>query len=121
MPSDATEVTISPTGQVQVTQAGQTAPSVVGQLQLSTFVNEAGLEATGGNLLMETAASGAATSGSPSDPGFGRLVQGYTEASNVDPVSEVTALIVAQRAYEMNSKVISTADQMLATANQVKS
>jgi flagellar basal-body rod protein FlgG len=121
IPQDATDVTISPTGQVQVTQAGSTTPQVVGQLQISTFLNEAGLEATGNNLFRESAASGSATTGAPGDPGFGRLVQGYTEASNVDPVSEITALIVAQRAYEMNSKVITTADQMLSTANQVKS
>lgn len=121
IPGDATDVSVSPTGQVQVTQSGSATPSVVGQLQLSTFLNEAGLEAMGGNLYMESGASGSATSGSPGDPGFGTLQQGYTEASNVDPVSEITALIVAQRAYEMNSKVITTADQMLATANQVKS
>ena len=121
IPGDATDVSVSPTGQVQVTQSGSATPSVVGQLQLSTFLNEAGLEAMGGNLYMVSAASGAATSGAPGDPGFGTLQQGYTEASNVDPVSEITALIVAQRAYEMNSKVITTADQMLATANQVKS
>src|SRR5436189_289997 len=73
-----------------------------------------------GNLYRETAASGAPTTGTPGSTGIGRLVQGYTEASNVDAVAEITALIVAQRAYEMNSKVISTADNMLATANQVK-
>jgi flagellar basal-body rod protein FlgG len=83
-------------------------------------MNEGGLEAKGGNLFMETAASGAPTTGTPDSTGIGKLVQGYTEASNVDAVSEITALIVAQRAYEMNSKVISTADNMLATANQVK-
>ena len=70
---------------------------------------------------METAASGAPTTGTPGTVGFGTLMQGYTEASNVDPVTEITALIVAQRAYEMNSKVISTADNMLGVANQVKS
>lgn len=121
IPSDATDVTVSATGQVQVSQAGSTTPSVVGQMQLATFLNEAGLEALGDNLFMESGASGAATVASPGDPGLGTLSQGYTEASNVDPVSEITALIVAQRAYEMNSKVITTADQMLATANQVKS
>jgi flagellar basal-body rod protein FlgG len=120
IPSDAVSVAISPTGQVQVQQAGQTAPSVVGVLELATFVNEGGLSAEGGNLYRETAASGAATTGTPGSTGIGRLVQGYTEASNVDAVSEITALIVAQRAYEMNSKVISTADNMLQTANQVK-
>jgi flagellar basal-body rod protein FlgG len=120
IPGDATQVTISKSGQVQVQQAGQTAPNTVGVIELATFVNEGGLQALGGNLLKETAASGAPTTGTPGAVGVGTLVQGYTEASNVDPVSEITALIVAQRAYEMNSKVISTADSMLATANQVK-
>jgi flagellar basal-body rod protein FlgG len=69
---------------------------------------------------METAASGPANTGAPGEPGFGQLSQGYTESSNVDAVSEVTALIVAQRAYEMNSKVITTADEMLSAANQLK-
>jgi flagellar basal-body rod protein FlgG len=120
IPGDATQVTVSKSGQVQVQQAGQTAPNTVGVIELATFVNEGGLQALGGNLLKETAASGAPTTGTPGAVGVGTLVQGYTEASNVDPVSEITALIVAQRAYEMNSKVISTADSMLATANQVK-
>ena len=120
VPADAVSVSISKAGQVEVTQAGQTAPSVVGVLELATFVNEGGLSAQGGNLLKETAASGAPTTGTPGSVGIGTLVQGYTEASNVDAVAEITALIVAQRAYEMNSKVISTADSMLATANQVK-
>ena len=120
IPGDAVSVAISASGQVQVTQAGQTAPTVAGVLELATFVNDGGLEALGGNLFKETAASGAATTGTAGSTGIGTLVQGYTEASNVDPVSEITALIVAQRAYEMNSKVISTADNMLATANQVK-
>jgi len=121
IPNDATNVSISKSGQVEVTQAGQTAPSVVGQLELATFMNEAGLSAIGDNLLMETSASGAATTGTPGTDGLGTLLQNYTEASNVDAVSEITALIVAQRAYEMNSKVISSADEMLRTASQVKS
>jgi len=121
IPQDATQVTISKSGQVQVTQAGQTAPTVVGQLQLATFLNEGGLDAQGDNLFLESAASGAATVAAPGSPGVGYLMQGYTEASNVDAVTEITALIVAQRAYEMNSKVVTTADQMLSTANQVKS
>jgi len=120
IPGDATQVTVSKTGQVQVIQAGQTAPNTVGVIELATFVNDGGLQALGGNLLKETAASGAPTTGAPGAVGVGTLVQGYTEASNVDPVSEITALIVAQRAYEMNSKVISTADNMLSTANQLK-
>ena len=121
IPQGTTSISISPSGQVSVSQDGQTAPQVVGQLELATFLNEAGLEAVGGNLLKESGASGAATTGVPGSVGVGKLVQGYTEASNVDPVSEITALIVAQRAYEMNSKVISTADEMLNVANQVKS
>ena len=121
IPQDATDVTISKSGQVQVTQPGATTPNTVGQLELATFVNEGGLSAQGGNLFLQTAASGAPTTGTPGQQGIGTLLQGYTEASNVDPVSEITALIVAQRAYEMNSKVISTADNMLGVANQVKS
>ncbi|HEY8616901.1 flagellar basal-body rod protein FlgG [Phenylobacterium sp.] len=121
IPNDATEISISLAGQVQVTQPGQTAPTIVGTLELATFVNEGGLSQKGGNLLMETAASGPAITGTPGSQGIGQLLQGYTEASNVDAVSEITALIVAQRAYEMNSKVISTADNMLGVANQVKS
>lgn len=99
----------------------QTAPTTVGQIELATFFNEAGLEAIGDNLLLETAASGAANIGTPGSPGFGKILQGYTEASNVDSVAEISALIIAQRAYEMNSKVISTADNMLSVTAQVKS
>ncbi|MCW5759028.1 MAG: flagellar basal-body rod protein FlgG [Phenylobacterium sp.] len=121
IPADAIQVSVSKSGQVEVIQAGQTAPNVVGVIELATFVNEGGLSAMGGNLFRETAASGAPTNGTPGSVGIGTLTQGYTEASNVDAVAEITALIVAQRAYEMNSKVISTADDMLATANQVKS
>ena len=120
IPTDAVKVSVSAAGQVEVLQAGQTAPSIVGVIELATFVNEGGLQALGGNLYKETAASGAPTNGTPGSVGIGTLTQGYTEASNVDAVAEITALIVAQRAYEMNSKVISTADNMLATANQVK-
>ena len=121
IPQDAVDVTISKSGQVQVITAGSTEPATVGQLELATFVNEAGLEAVGDNLLMETAASGSATVGTPGDAGLGQILQGYTEASNVDAVAEISALIIAQRAYEMNSKVITTADQMLSVASQVKS
>ncbi|GAA0655496.1 flagellar basal-body rod protein FlgG [Brevundimonas lenta] len=121
IPQDAVDVAISKSGQVQVISAGQTDPAIVGQLELATFFNEAGLEAVGDNLLMETAASGAASVGSPGDLGFGELLHGYTESSNVDAVAEISALIIAQRAYEMNSKVITTADQMLSVSAQVKS
>ena len=121
VPQDATDISISPTGQIQVSQAGQTTPTVVGQLQLATFTNEAGLEAMGDNLFMESGASGTAVTGDPGSTGFGTVMQGYTEASNVDAVTEITALINAQRAYEMNSKVVNTADQMLAATSQLKS
>ena len=120
IPSDATDVSISKSGQVQVTQAGQTAPSIVGNLELATFLNEGGLDPIGDNMFLQSGASGAPTTGVPGTAGIGTLLQGYTEASNVDAVSEITALIVAQRAYEMNSKVITSADQMLAAANQLK-
>jgi flagellar basal-body rod protein FlgG len=121
IPQDAIDVSISKSGQVQVITQGETEPQVVGQIELATFFNEAGLEAIGDNLLLETAASGPANVGAPGEVGFGDLLQGYTEASNVDAVAEISALIIAQRAYEMNSKVISTADQMLSVAGQVKS
>jgi flagellar basal-body rod protein FlgG len=120
VPGEAKAVVISKSGQVQALVGDDPQPQDVGQLELATFVNEGGLEAIGDNLFMETAASGAANTGAPGEPGFGQLNQGYTEASNVDAVAEVTALIVAQRAYEMNSKVITTADEMLSAANQLK-
>ncbi len=121
VPQTATDVSISKSGQVQATIPGQTAPQQVGQLQLATFFNEAGLEAVGDNLFLQSGASGAANVGQPGAVGYGQLLQGYTEASNVDAVTEITALIVAQRAYEMNSKVVTAADQMLSTTSQLKS
>ena len=120
IPQDATDVAISAGGQVQVTQPGAAAPTQVGQLELATFFNEGGLEAIGDNLYLESGASGAANTGAPDLEGMGKLLQGYTEASNVDAVTEITALIVAQRAYEMNSKVISAADDMLQATSALK-
>jgi flagellar basal-body rod protein FlgG len=120
VPQGASAPTISTSGLVQVTIPGNTTPQQIGQLQLATFFNEAGLEATGNNMFMQTAASGTPTIGNPGVDGVGTLIQGYTESSNVDPVTEITALIVAQRAYEMNSKVITSADQMLQTTSQMK-
>ena len=121
VPQNATAVTVSATGQVQITQDGVTNPITIGQLQTATFFNEQGLSAQGSNLFLETAASGPPTLSDPGQPGFGTIMQGYTEASNVDPVTEITSLITAQRAYEMNSKIITTADQMLQSTNQMKS
>jgi flagellar basal-body rod protein FlgG len=119
IPQGTTGVSISKAGEVSVTTAGVTAPTVVGQLQLATFANPAGLDAQGDKLFLESGASGAPNVSTPGDTGFGTLLQGYTESSNVDAVSEITALIVAQRAYEMNSKVITTADEMLQTTSQL--
>lgn len=120
IPQGATEVTINSSGEVLVKLDGQTTEQNVGQLQLATFSNEAGLSAVGNNLLMETAASGAPVVSTPTQPGFGSLLQGYLETSNVNVVSEITELISAQRAYEMNSKVIQTADDMMSQVNQLK-
>ncbi|MEP9359774.1 flagellar basal-body rod protein FlgG [Sphingomonas sp. KR3-1] len=119
VPQNAVSVTVSKTGQVDVVLSGNPTPQTLGQLQLATFVNEGGLEAKGGNLFLETSASGAPIVGAPGDPGIGTLMQGFVEASNVNPVAEITALITAQRAYEMNSRVVKTADEMLATTSQL--
>ena len=120
VPPDAVSVTVDTSGQVIVKQDGQTQTSVKGQLTLATFANDAGLEASGGNLYMETPASGQPVTQTPGKPGFGTVLQGYLESSNVNVVSEVTNLIGAQRAYEMNSKVIQASDEMLSTINQMK-
>ncbi|KSB88788.1 flagellar basal-body rod protein FlgG [Caulobacter vibrioides] len=121
IPENATGITIGKTGLVQVNLDGQTDAQTVGQIELANFMNEGGLEAIGDNLYLETGASGAANVAAPGQPGFGTLLQNYTEASNVDAVSEITSLIVAQRAYEMNSKVITTADQMLQATSNLRS
>ncbi|WP_081877769.1 flagellar basal-body rod protein FlgG [Sphingomonas sp. STIS6.2] len=120
IPPEAVDVAISKTGEVQVKLANDPALQTVGQIQLATFVNESGLEAQGGSLFLETASSGQPTVAAPGQPGFGDTLQGFVEASNVNPVSEITALITAQRAYEMNSRVVKTADEMLATSSQLR-
>ena len=121
VPSTATAITVNSSGQVLATITGQTAQQTLGQLQLASFINPVGLEATGNNLLRETEASGSPTTANPGTSGMGTIVQGSLETSNVDIVTEITSLITAQRAYEMNSKVINAADQMLSTTNQMKS
>jgi flagellar basal-body rod protein FlgG len=118
IPTNAISVAVSQSGQVSVTTAGQTLPQQLGQLTIANFPNEAGLNPLGGNLYQQTEASGTPTAGVPGDPGFGTVNQGYLEASNVDPVKEITDLIAAQRAYEMNSKVITAADQMEQTVSK---
>jgi flagellar basal-body rod protein FlgG len=120
IPATATSVTVSQTGVVTATIAGQSTPQQLGQLTIANFINEAGLQALGNNLFQQTAASGQATVGVPGDTAFGVIQQGYLEASNVDPVSEITNLISAQRAYEMNSKVIQAADQMSGTISNMR-
>lgn len=112
VPNNATSVTVSQSGLVTATVPGSTTPVTVGQLTLANFANDAGLQPLGSSLYQETAASGPPIVGVPGDPGFATVSQGYLESSNVDPVKEITDLISAQRAYEMNSKVITAADQM---------
>ena len=120
VPPNAQSITISAAGEVQVTLSGQTAPQTAGTLQLATFPNEAGLDAQGDNLFLQSAASGDPVTGEPNAPGFGSVMQGYVEGSNVNVVTEITNLISAQRAYEMNSRVITTADQMLSTLTNLR-
>ena len=118
IPPNATEVVVNETGQVYARVGTDRHLQLIGQLTLANFTNEAGLDPLGGNLYRETTASGAPVIGVPGDPGFGTMQQGYLENSNVDPVKEITELISAQRAYEMNSKVIQAADEMFATVSK---
>lgn len=120
IPSNTLDITINAEGTVFAKVDEQTAPVEVGQVNIAIFANPAGLEAIGSNLFLETPSSGAAQEGAPGDTGFGALIQGALEQSNVNVVSEITNLITAQRAYEMNSKVISTSDEMLGTINQLR-
>jgi flagellar basal-body rod protein FlgG len=118
IPTDALEVTINESGEVYAQVAAQSAPQLLGQISLVDFANDSGLQPLGNNLYRETTASGQPISGVAGDPGFGSIHQGYLESSNVDPVKEITELISAQRAYEMNSKVIQAADEMQATVSK---
>jgi flagellar basal-body rod protein FlgG len=121
IPQNAADVMINQQGQVSVTLPGSTSPSTVGQLELTRFVNKAGMQAIGDNLFLETPASGPPQNGTPGSEGFGTLLQGNLEQANVEAVSEISDLIAAQRAYEMNAKVITAADQMLsATSNLMR-
>ncbi|MBO1255265.1 flagellar basal-body rod protein FlgG [Alteromonas sp. 5E99-2] len=113
IPEDAEQVTISQDGQVAVTLAGQAAPSIVGQINLTDFINPAGLQPIGQNLFIESGASGDPIEGIPGLDGIGSLIQGSLETSNVNVTEELVNLIESQRLYEMNSKVISAVDQML--------
>jgi flagellar basal-body rod protein FlgG len=117
-PADTLDITINQSGEVYARVASQTTPQLLGQLALVDFANDSGLQPLGNNLYRETPASGQPISGVAGDPGFGSIYQGYLESSNVDPVRELTELIAAQRAYEMNSKVIQAADEMQGTVSK---
>lgn len=118
VPSNAVNVTVNQSGQVSATIPNQTTQQQIGQLTLATFANDAGLLPLGGNLYQQSDASGTPVTGLPGDPGFALISQGYLESSNVDPVKEITDLISAQRAYEMNSKVIQAASDMASTVSK---
>jgi flagellar basal-body rod protein FlgG len=119
IPSAAQSVTIGADGTVSVTLPGQANPQSVGSVQVAGFINPAGLESKGQNLFAETAASGAPTPNTPGVNGVGTLQQGYVETSNVNVVQELVSMIQTQRAYELNSKAISTSDQMLQRLSQM--
>jgi flagellar basal-body rod protein FlgG len=118
IPEGATSITIGTDGTVSATLQGQTEASQVGQLQVATFPNSAGLQAKGDNYLTETSASGAANVGNPGEVGRGTIRQGMLEGSNVNVVEELVDMIETQRAYEVNSKMISASDEMLKYVNQ---
>lgn len=120
IPSDALNISIDNQGGVSVMQPGTTAPSLVGTIQLANFANSAGLQAKGRNIFLETDASGAPTTGTPGVDERGTVQQGFLELSNVSVVEELVNLITSQRAYEVNSRAIQTADEMLQTANSLK-
>ncbi len=118
VPNTATDISINQSGEVFATIPGQIAAQNLGQLQVATFVNEAGLQAIGNNTYLETTASGTAVTGNPGSDQFGTVLQGFLENSNVDPVTELTNLIKAQRVYEMISKAITKSDDMLQSLTQ---
>jgi len=118
--SDTQSITIGRDGTIEATEVGQTSTTKVGQVELAKFVNPAGLKAIGNNLFVETVASGKPIQGAAGTEGFGELMQGSLESSNVDVVEEMVSMIVAQRAYEINSKTIKTVEDMLQMANNLK-
>jgi flagellar basal-body rod protein FlgG len=118
VPQNATEISINESGEVFATIPGQVDAQNLGQLQVATFVNEAGLQSIGSNSYLETTASGSPITGNPGTDQFGTVLQGFLENSNVDPVSELTNLIKAQRVYEMISKAITKSDDMLQSLTQ---
>ncbi|MCA6217955.1 flagellar basal-body rod protein FlgG [Ideonella sp. B7] len=119
VPANAKSVTVGADGTVTVTVPGQTAPQTIGQFQISSFINPQGLDPLGQNLYAETASSGTPNSGAPQADGLGALQQGFVETSNVNVVEELVQMIQTQRAYELNSKAVSTSDQMLQRLSQL--
>ncbi|WP_333707574.1 flagellar basal-body rod protein FlgG [Tepidimonas ignava] len=119
VPANARSLTIGKDGQVSVVVPGQTAPQVIGQITLANFINPAGLEPLGQNLFLESQASGAPNEGNPGTEGFGQVLQGFLESSNVNVVQELVNMIQTQRAYELNSKAVTTSDQMLQRLTQL--
>lgn len=120
IPGEAVDVNIGRDGVVEVRFAEDPQPQQVGQLTIASFINPAGLEATGDNLFLETAASGQAVIGNPGEQGFGSLQQGALENSNVNPVQEISRLIEAQRAYELNTRVIAAVDELLQAVGNIR-
>lgn len=120
IPQGSIDVSINEQGEVSYKQDGTAAPQVAGTFDLSIFANEIGLEAIGSNMFLESQASGAANTSTPGQIGFGTVFQGFLENSNVNAVGEITSMISAQRAYELNSKVIQTSDEMLQAANNLR-
>ncbi|MEP1442342.1 MAG: flagellar basal-body rod protein FlgG [Hyphomicrobiales bacterium] len=119
IPDDARSITISNDGQVEVVSGNDSNSTNVGTIELVSFINPGGLEAIGDNLFVETDASGDPQNGTPGDDGLGTMLQGFLEGSNVEAVAEISDLITAQRAYELNSRVISAADEMMQSAGQI--
>lgn len=120
VPENTTEISISADGIIQAFVGDEVEPQELGQINLATFINDAGLKPIGNNLLLESGASGEAVFAQPGEEGIGLIRQGYLENSNVDPVKQITDLITAQRTYEMNSKAMAAADQMMQTTNQIR-
>ncbi len=119
IPQDARSINISTDGQIEVVAGDDANPTNVGQVDIINFINPGGLEAIGDNLFVETAASGNPQTGTPGEEGVGDVLQGFLEGSNVEAVREISDLIAAQRAYELNSRVISAADEMMQSAGQI--
>lgn len=119
VPREAAAISVAPDGVVRA-RLSEGAEQEIGQIQVTTFANAAGLQAVGGNLFVATEASGAPVPGNPGEPGIGRIMQGVLESSNVTPVTEMTDMIRAQRTYELNSKVINSTDQMMNTLNSIR-